>query len=35
MKRGINPQGVTFVKYELGEAVYELKSGNYRFITQL
>jgi hypothetical protein len=35
MKRGINPKGVTFVKYESGKAVYELKPGTYRFITQL
>jgi alpha-L-rhamnosidase len=28
-------KGVTFIKYESGKAVYELKPGTYRFITQL
>jgi alpha-L-rhamnosidase len=27
--------GITFMKYESGKAIYELKSGNYRFISQL
>jgi alpha-L-rhamnosidase len=28
-------KGITFIKYEKGKAVYELKSGSYEFTTSL